>query len=231
MYALAIWALVFAPEVLLFHFAPGRLARAAFLPFGERRRVELGDATRRLLRATEPGALTYRAPPGDAADLTRLEALFPDGKQDVTDGALWAAPGAGWMVLRVKPAGGFFSRPWMIARIDLHVLADAVELEVRYMAHPFFSWILAAAAVTTLDLVDGRLLRNALPISLALGCAVITAASTRWRNRGPVGEALDRLEQRLQEGPPDLGWGAPVDPGEAASRVQRPRLGRRYRGR
>jgi hypothetical protein len=231
MHPIAIWALAFAPEVLLFHFAPGQLAQAAFLPFGERRRVELGDAARRLLHTTAPRALTYRAPPGDAADLTRLEALFPDGKQSVTDGAVWAAPNAGRMVLRVKPAAGFFRRPWMIARIDLHVRADAIELEVRYLPHPFFSWILAAATITAMDLADGRLLRNALPISIALGCAVVSAASARWRNRGPVREALDLLAQRLQEGPPELGWGAAVDNEEGAPGVERPRMRRRYRRR
>ena len=98
MHPIAIWALVFTPEILLFHFAPGRLAPAAFLPFGERRRVELGDAARRLLSTTAPRALTYRAPAGDAADPTRLEARFPDGKQSVTDGAVWVAPDAGRMV-------------------------------------------------------------------------------------------------------------------------------------
>lgn len=142
----------FALEFISFFLAPGLLARAAFIPAGPPRRLQLGRKAREVLSSLPTHSGGYREPVARSFDLTRL--ALPQ-RVDLPGFIARAYTSRGFVTVRL-PYSWAKNRAIAIARIDIRESDGVIEMRGTFIP---VTWMTVAgvgvAAAVTSIVVNG----------------------------------------------------------------------------
>jgi hypothetical protein len=194
-------------ETVLYFFGTSILGRAAFLPYGEARVVDLGPAAQEVLSGRRAVALAnegrprepsdYRSPPKAPTPVPQsvLGTLSFAPKMDGESHISYADHERDELVVRL-PFRFFGTRTYGLVRIRLAFDGHRVSVKGAFLPVPGLTYLLALALLTMAAMVAGKV--DLLIFPAVMGAALLINGLISWfRLRGPVEGVRMQIESGL----------------------------------